>query len=467
MKSRLLLAGLALAVACGAPPVGTGEGGHPDSGVGGGGGGGASDAGAGGGGGQPDGGSVDDAGTSEDAGRGDAGEDAGLSADGGAASDAGTFDAGPPIIAPVGVWTWIPVPGSECASGAMAGIGINRASADDDLFIFLQGGGACWNQGTCVPSLLQFGPVCDYGTACLWNVPGGQQPTSVFVTHPDPFPADGGGAFPSELRAIASSSALDRSRPDNPFRAATFVFVPYCTGDLHGGRAEKTYQYKYGLFDPVSTYRVRFSGAKNMDAYLARLRATLPNARRVWLTGSSAGGYGATLNYERVAAAFPQAEVHLLADSAPFVPSVHWPEWRDTWGLEFPAGCADCDAGLPGWPPYLAAAHPQRRLGLLSYDRDQVIAWFFYAPPGAGNVLNPPFSTFTNNLLTLEGVYDGTQNAKYFVVPGEAHVLWGDYGQVLSDGGVAASRRSRDGGTTVKAFIDGWALGDAGWQSTR
>lgn len=453
MRSPALLA-LALLVACGSPPV------RQDAGL--------QDAGLDGG--APDGG-VSDAGEL-DGGDGDAGfPDAGTpdagDADAGA-PDAGDLDAGEPLVTPVGVWTWVPVPGSECASGATAGLGLNRAATDDDVFIFLQGGGACWNQGTCVPSLLQFGPVCDYGTVCLLDVPGGQKPTAVYVTHPDPFPADGGGAFPGELAGLKSSAALDRTRAGNPFKDASFVFVPYCTGDLHAGRAEKTFQYKYALFDPISTYRVHFSGAKNMDAYLARLAATFPNAKRVWLTGSSAGGYGATLNYERVARAFPRAEVHLLADSAPFLPTPHWASWRDTWDVELPAGCAGCDAGLDGWPPHLAAQAPQRRLGLLSYDRDQVIAWYFYAPPGAANVLNPPFGTFTANLQALEAVYDATSNAKYFVVPGEQHVLWGDYGVVLSDGGVSAPRPSRDGGATLRDFIDGWATGgDAGWISSK
>jgi hypothetical protein len=253
---------LALLVACGSPPArqdaGSGDAGRTDGGV---------DA------------DTLDAGTLDagepDAGDVDAGEPDAGDPDAGAA-DAGASDAGAPLVTPVGTWTWVPVPGSECASGATAGLGINRAASDDDLFLFLQGGGACWNQGTCVPSLLQFGPVCDYGTVCLLDVPGGQKPTAVYVTHPDPFPADGGGAFPTELAGIARSAALDRTRADNPFKDATFVFVPYCTGDLHGGRAEKTFQYKYGLFDPTSTYRVHFSGAKNMDAYLAKLRVTFP-----------------------------------------------------------------------------------------------------------------------------------------------------------------------------------------------
>lgn len=392
----------------------------------------------------------------------DAGLDAGQ-------ADAGVgVDAGPPLNTPVNVWTWVPVDGSECGRGARAGLGLNRASGGEDLFLFLQGGGACWNTGTCVPSLQQFGPVCDYGQACPFDVAGGQKPTAVHVLEVDPYPADGGGAFAAELASLRSSALFDRTRADNPFRDASYVYVPYCTGDLHAGASTKDYLYKLNLFDAPSTFTMRFSGAKNMDAYLARLRATLPAVRRIWLTGASAGAFGATLNLDRVQRAFPNAEVHLLSDSGPFVETPHWAEWNTAWNLQLPVGCADCaDGGFPRILSHLAATHPARRLGLLSYDEDKVVSWFFYAPPGAANLLNPPTADFKANLGALEDRYDLAANTKYFVVPGTEHVLFPGYGVVQADGGTSAPLRSRDGGTDLRAWINAWATGDAGWQSTR
>ncbi len=383
------------------------------------------------------------------------------------AHDAGTSDGGLPEPDDAGAWAWLPVAGSRCGAGATAGFAQN-VGATDELFIFLQGGGACWNRGTCVPSLLEYGPLCDYGpNLCLADAQGGTQPTAAFVTHPDPYPADGGGALPADLRTLSSVKALDRLAADNPFRRATFVYVPYCTGDLHSGRTQRSYTYKYGAFDPDSTFTMNFWGAANMDAYLARLVALYPNVRRVWLTGASGGAFGATLNLDRVQRAFPAAEVHLLADSGPFVNPVHFAQWRDTWAMEFPQGCTTCDAGFPAVLEHLATTYPTRRIALLSYDRDRVIAWFFFAPQGAVNFLNPPLDTFQSNLVALEGRYDGRPNTKYFVVPGEQHVLWGTYGTRLADGGYSAPLRSRDGGTDIKAFIDGWAVGAAGWNSSR
>jgi hypothetical protein len=111
--------------------------------------------------------------------------DAGV--DGGA--DGGGMDGGG-IVTPAGQWTWVPVEGSQCASGSTAGFAINPGTSTD-LFLFLQGGGACWNTGTCVPSLVQEGPVCGYsGGICLYSGSGGTQPLASHVTEHDPFPRD-------------------------------------------------------------------------------------------------------------------------------------------------------------------------------------------------------------------------------------------------------------------------------------
>ncbi len=381
--------------------------------------------------------------------------------------DAGTVDAGEPIVASPGSWSWIPVEGSQCASGSTAGIGVNLTEGSEDLFIYLEGGGACWNQGTCVPSLLRYGPLCDYGTFCPLDTPGGTQPTAVHVTEGDPYPRDGGGAFPAALQLFKGTRAFDREDPANPFRGADYAFIPYCTGDLHAGNATSTYSYKYNLFDSPKDYTVHFKGAGNMELYLQRLRATRPNVKRIWLTGSSAGGYGATFNLERVKRAFPAAQVHLLADCSPFIQPVHWERWQEAWALELPQGCADCDAGMPQVMGHLARSNPTSRVGLMAYDQDRVIAWFFLAPQGAAGGLNPPLGAYGNALGKLVESYDGQANSRYFIAPGDTHVLWGAYGTKGADGGYSASPRSRDGGTDLKAFVDGWATGGPGWTSSR
>src|SRR5207253_2454278 len=96
----------------------------------------------------------------------------------------------------------------------------------------------------------------------------------------------------------------------NPFADANFVYVPYCTGDVHIGSATVD-------MDVNGTKKTTyFWGAKNLDMYLARLVPTFPQTTRVILTGISAGGYGAYLNVDRVRSAFG-VRVDVIDDSGP------------------------------------------------------------------------------------------------------------------------------------------------------
>ncbi len=377
----------------------------------------------------------------------------------GTVTDAGTVaDAGTPALSTAG-WTWVPIDGSMCASGARAGIALSGdGHTTQQLAIYLEGGGACWNQGTCVPSLLQFGPICDYGMICLYDGEGGTKPTATFVADADPFPADGQGRLPGVLNTISSTLFFKRDRPNNPFRDATFVYVPYCTGDMHSGNTTHEYQYKYQLADAPKTTTVHFAGSTNIDAYLAYLVAHYPNAKKIWLFGASAGGYGATIHFDRVRRAFPNAEVDLLADSSPYIDTVHWAQWRDTWHMQLPQGCGgECDAGYPGIIDRVITANATRRIALLSNDHDGIVSWFFYAAPGVGPVYAPPTGTFNTNLNGLLTRYDQSPNAKYFVVPGTGHVLAPS----------ADTLKSGDAGVLLREWIDAWATPDAGWASTR
>ena len=169
--------------------------------------------------------------------------------DGVSRSGAGAGVGGPWAVNAEAGWRVESVPGTQCALGAPAGLGYNPG-ASDELLIFVQGGGACWNNGTCAPSLHQWGPVCNYGTnaPCLADLPGGKRPLAVYVDHPNPFPADGGAAWSHEIGTVRSSVFFAR-RSENPMANATFSFVPYCTGDLHAGASTRTWLVKPGVFD--------------------------------------------------------------------------------------------------------------------------------------------------------------------------------------------------------------------------
>src|SRR5690349_13236378 len=52
---------------------------------------------------------------------------------------------GPGITGPDHQWTWIPIAGSKCLDGSQAGFGFRPSSTSKKLYIYLEGGGACFN----------------------------------------------------------------------------------------------------------------------------------------------------------------------------------------------------------------------------------------------------------------------------------------------------------------------------------
>src|SRR5690349_14903977 len=62
-----------------------------------------------------------------------------------------------------GTWTWIPIEGSRCMDGSETGIGVNLRRDSGKLVIMYEGGGACFNELSCMGVAHQDG----YGAAEL------------------------------------------------------------------------------------------------------------------------------------------------------------------------------------------------------------------------------------------------------------------------------------------------------------
>lgn len=260
------------------------------------------------------------------------------------------FIPGKPIDAALGEWTWVDVPEARCMGDDSTGMHFNRG-ASDKLVILMEGGGACYNPFTCGLSLA----IHPFGASEV-DTPA--------------------------ITAVYGNNLFDRDNPDNPIRDWSYVFFPYCSGDVFAGGASDGTGYQ------GRTHR----GFYNVDAYLRRLVATFPEARKVLLTGVSAGGFGAAFNYDQVAQAFgPQASVYLLDDSGPpmapqFMAPCLQERWREAWGLdsimppeEECPGCRDPrgDLGLVSMVQYLVEKYPQGRFGLVSSEHDAIIREFF------------------------------------------------------------------------------------------
>src|SRR5438477_2668545 len=147
-------------------------------------------------------------------------------------------------------WQYVPIDGSQCMNGTPTGIGVNLGTSGD-LVIYMEGGGACFNDDTCK-----------------------------HAAHPN-------GWGPSDFGVNIGPyniGLFDRLDDANPFHDATFVFVPYCTGDVHSGSK------------PDGMGGRTFVGYFNVGHILDYLVPKSTAVTRVIVAGSSAGGFGALIN---------------------------------------------------------------------------------------------------------------------------------------------------------------------------
>jgi len=288
-------------------------------------------------------------------------------------------------------WRWVPFPDSTCGDGSATGIAIDWLdpldAGTDDLVVFFDGGGACWSYSTCTA--------------------GGAVDKSYGV-----------GKFQTEAADFIPCSLTNRANLPPALTGATIVFVPYCTGDVHGGDSFAD----YGTWPLEEPWEHR--GHANVMAYLKRLGATFTRVDKLVVTGSSAGGFGALVNYEAFRWYWPGAQGYLIDDSGPAlvnndVPADFRQKWFANWGLNVATDpfCADCRDNFSAAYRDLAALHPDDRIALLTHESDPVMTGFMLFLPGA------PY-TFEDALRRVASdVLRPTATARAFFESGSDHML--------------------------------------------
>jgi hypothetical protein len=165
-----------------------------------------------------------------------------------------------------------------------------RAGNPDKLAVFFDGGGACWEANTCVGSALLGTPIYS-------------QTVNETVASLD-----------------LAGGLADFSNPDNPIDDYTQVFIPYCTGDLHTGATDTIYEVQ----TPQGTLQwpIHHRGNDNVAAVLRWLgdhyASEVGHApKKVFVSGASAGGYGALYNYPAIAERLPwYTKTQVMVDAA-------------------------------------------------------------------------------------------------------------------------------------------------------
>jgi hypothetical protein len=299
------------------------------------------------------------------------------------------------ITAPNEQWTWVDFPDAVCGNGSATGIGVNLTTRSRHVFIFMNGGGACWDATTC------------YTLATAAHLDGYGQPE-----------------FQSDLRSLSAAVLFSRTDMRNPFRDASWVFVPYCTGDVHMGDNIKS------ILASGQRRIAFFEGYRNMTVFLRRLVPTFATADRIWLTGSSAGGVGSLANFDQTQRAFGDAvRVDVIDDSGPPITPVagRWAQWVAAWNPQFPAGCTDCATNLNNALDYYERTYgASHRMALLSYTQDGTISQFLGVQ---GTDLQVQLQSLWDRFAMQPGI-------GFYYLNGTTHTMFGNVQNLQTSTGV-------------------------------
>ncbi|MEM7437008.1 MAG: pectin acetylesterase-family hydrolase [Myxococcota bacterium] len=157
----------------------------------------------------------------------------------------------------------------QCVQGSEYRYFARRGSVNK-LLIYYQGGGACWNGLTCGI------PTCR--------------------------------ALPNDnLDEFAAEGFFDLDDDRNPFQDWNIIFVTYCTCDIHFGDA--SVEYTEG---EAPAQHLGFHNAKVAEKWA---REHFVNPEVVFVTGSSAGAYGAWFHGPLLHDVWPASQMHILADA--------------------------------------------------------------------------------------------------------------------------------------------------------
>merc|ERR1712137_397844 len=190
---------------------------------------------------------------------------------------------------------------------------------------------------------------------------------------------------------------------------------PYCTGDVHAGEDAKKF---------AGAFR-NFNGAPNLKLMMAYATQQFPEVETLFITGESAGGFGAAASYATIRDFYPQARGVLMDDSGPILDDEALPVclqtlWRNTWNLNknIPDECpCHTDSGnlVTIWS-YGKQRYPNDSFSLISSQTDAVISTFFaYSNNNCHAIVPVGFTKLQAGLQRL------AKTSPVYIIPGNAH----------------------------------------------
>ena len=269
----------------------------------------------------------------------------------------------------------------------------------NNLVIFFDGGGACWSSINCL-----YFPTYDFQL--------------------DPFldnPANGNGIF-------------DTDNPDNPFKDWSFVFIPYCTGDVHWGANDMEYPTTTG------SWTIQHRGFVNFLAVLQWIKETFIKPHKIFVSGSSAGSYGAILNFPFIQEAFPKTVAYVLGDAGNGVVDEGFQTFYiDNWNVQIPEWIFGSDwsyaeSDIADIYETIAEYYPHRKIAQYTAAGDATQIWFYNvmleitdnplgSPADWDNITPVVWCDWYEQMLDFAYITSETPNYRYYIAAGQDHTI--------------------------------------------
>jgi len=255
------------------------------------------------------------------------------------------------------------------------------------LVVYFQGGGACWSHATC-------------------SLKGLAKET----------------AGDSDNPGRAAEGIFDLDNPDNPFKDWAFVFIPYCTGDVHWG--DNTHTYTSGDEDVV----IHHKGFVNVSTVLDWIEDNFEEPEKIFVSGCSAGSYGSIMGAAHIHELHPDVPLYQLGDSGAGVSTEDFvqdsfPNWNATenipdW-IPAPDGSWDEVSSLADLYIPVANYYPDDRWSQYNTAHDQIQTLMYRGMGGRddwGELM----------LASIQEIQDNAPNFHSYTAPGAIHCITGD-----------------------------------------
>ncbi len=290
-----------------------------------------------------------------------------------------------------------------------------RKGKVNKVLIFFNGGGACWDSMNCIYSPTYNPTVSEFvssGQLCVYN------------------PYD-----PTILYPTINHGIFDFTNNDNPFKDWYVVYLPYCTGDMFWGANDYNYpDYLNKL--PGDSWTIQHRGFVNFQAVLKWVKDSFRLPQQVFVAGSSAGGYGAIVNYPYIREAFPFTRAYVLADASSGVMAGDFNNKANAvWNIQYPTWILGGDVStltMEDVYTNIAAEYPLMKFAQYTTAYDQIQVLYYHLSLG-NNVQNP---AIWNNLSAAEfGIWNYymslyshdtaaiAPNYRYYIGQGNVHMI--------------------------------------------